>query len=44
MVNRRETCPCPYCWRVLYSKAALTKHINEEHWREKEEDDERQTD
>lgn len=23
---------CPYCWRVCYSKGALTRHINEEHW------------
>lgn len=25
---------CPYCWRVLYSKGALTYHMNEEHWQE----------
>lgn len=31
---------CPYCWRVLYSKSALTTHINAEHWREKEAEEE----
>lgn len=23
---------CPYCWLVLYSKSALTRHLNAEHW------------
>lgn len=27
---------CPYCWLVLYSKGALTRHLNDEHWRELE--------
>lgn len=31
---------CPYCWRVCYSKAALTAHINKEHWEEKESESE----
>lgn len=30
---------CPYCWRVLYSKAALTTHMNKEHWYEQEEEE-----
>lgn len=34
--NSHQTCPCPYCWRVLYSKGALTAHVNSEHWDEKE--------
>ena len=25
---------CPYCWLVLYSKGALTRYLNDEHWRE----------
>lgn len=29
---------CPYCWRVLYSKGALTVHINKEHWDEEDGD------
>lgn len=37
----RQAHDCPYCWRVLYSKGALTTHINAEHWREKEEEDAR---
>lgn len=28
--------PCPYCWFAHRSKSVLTRHINEEHWREKE--------
>lgn len=31
--------PCPYCAFVYYSKAALTAHINKEHWDELEEDE-----
>lgn len=27
---------CPYCWWVLYSKGALTAHLNKEHWKEVE--------
>ena len=30
--------PCPYCWLVFYSKGALTRHLNDEHWRELEEE------
>ncbi len=26
--------PCSHCWLVLYSKSALTQHINREHWDE----------
>jgi hypothetical protein len=37
-MNGNTHCPyeCPYCWRVLYSKGALTNHVNTEHWKEKE--------
>lgn len=28
----RKAHHCPHCWRVLYSKSALTQHINNEHW------------
>lgn len=34
--NQHKAHDCPYCWLVLYSKGALTSHINKEHWREKE--------
>lgn len=34
--NMHKAHECPYCWCVLYSKGALTAHINKEHWREKE--------
>lgn len=27
---------CPYCWLVLYSKGALTNHMNHEHWEDME--------
>lgn len=27
---------CPYCWFAHHAKNVVTKHINEEHWREKE--------
>jgi uncharacterized C2H2 Zn-finger protein len=30
--NQHKAHDCPYCWRVLYSKGALTNHINNEHW------------
>lgn len=32
----RKPHDCPYCWRVLYSKGALTQHVNAEHWKQKE--------
>lgn len=32
--GRTRSHPCPNCWRVLYSKSALTRHINREHWDE----------
>jgi len=36
----RKAHECPYCWLVYYSKGALTTHINAEHWREKEDEEE----
>jgi len=30
--NQHKSHDCPHCWRVLYSKGALTRHINDEHW------------
>jgi hypothetical protein len=30
--------PCPFCWRVLYSKGALTRHLNDEHWDDSDEE------
>ena len=39
MIDRTPR-PCPYCNFVYYSKGALTTHINAEHWKEKEEEDE----
>lgn len=38
MKNTRTPQPCPYCNFVYYSKGALTTHINAEHWRELEEE------
>lgn len=32
--NKRSVNNCPYCWCVLYSKGALTRHIRSEHWEE----------
>lgn len=37
--NTHHPHPCPFCWRVLYSKGALTNHLNNEHWDMKEEDE-----
>ena len=34
--NQHKAHDCPYCWLVLYSKGALTRHINDEHWEQKE--------
>lgn len=34
--NVRAPHPCEYCNFVLYSKGALTRHLNEEHWKELE--------
>lgn len=34
--NQHKAHDCSYCWLVLYSKGALTRHINDEHWKEKE--------
>ena len=34
--NTHKAHDCPHCWRVLYSKGALTNHINNEHWQEVE--------
>lgn len=36
--NTHKPHDCPYCWRVLYSKGALTNHLNNEHWKELEEE------
>lgn len=36
--NKHIAHECPYCWLVLYSKGALTRHINDEHWQEKEDE------
>lgn len=27
---------CPYCWFSHHMKNVVTRHINEEHWQEKE--------
>ena len=29
--NQRQRLDCPYCWSVLFSKSALTAHINKFH-------------
>lgn len=34
---------CDYCWRVLYSKAAKTHHMRNEHWEEIEAEAEEET-
>jgi len=34
--NIHQPHPCPYCWLVLYSKSALTGHLNREHWQDLE--------
>ena len=34
--NQHKAHDCPYCWLVYYSQGALTNHVNNEHWREKE--------
>lgn len=34
--NQHKAHSCWYCPLVVYSKGALTRHENEEHWREKE--------
>lgn len=34
--NQHKPHDCPHCWRVLYSKGALTRHMNDEHWEEVE--------
>lgn len=33
-MKTRESFGCPFCWRVVRSKAALTAHLNREHWDE----------
>ena len=30
---------CHYCWIVLYSKGALTRHLNQYHWEELEKEE-----
>lgn len=37
--NEHKQHDCPYCWRVLYSRGALTKHLNSEHWDMRDEED-----
>ena len=37
--NTHKPHPCPFCWLVLYSKGALTHHMNDEHWDMLEADD-----
>jgi len=32
--------PCEHCNLVYYSKSALTRHINDDHWDIKNEEDE----
>ena len=34
--NAHKPHPCRYCWIVSYSKGALTRHINQYHWKELE--------
>lgn len=34
--NTHKPHPCHYCWIVLYSKGALTRHLNQYHWEETE--------
>ena len=34
--NTHKPHPCPYCWIVSYSKGALTRHLNQYHWKELE--------
>jgi uncharacterized C2H2 Zn-finger protein len=34
----RQPHDCPYCPLVYYSKGALTRHVNAEHWNEKDDD------
>ena len=34
--NTHTPHPCHYCWTVLYSKGALTRHLNQYHWEELE--------
>jgi hypothetical protein len=36
MTDQHKQHDCPYCWRVVYSKGALTRHVNDEHWKELE--------
>lgn len=36
MSDQHKQHDCPYCWRVVYSKGALTRHVNDEHWKELE--------
>ena len=38
--NQHKSHPCHYCWQVLYSKGALTAHVNKYHWEEVVEDEE----
>lgn len=42
--NTHKQHDCPFCWRVLYSKGALTNHLNNEHWDTLEQDEEPQRD
>lgn len=37
--NTRTPHPCAYCFAVLYSRGAYTRHVNDEHWEEKEAED-----
>lgn len=37
--NQHKAHDCPYCWLVYYSQGALTTHINNEHWEQREKED-----
>lgn len=43
MTNIRTPRPCPYCNFVYYSKSTYTAHINAEHWKEKEAEEDEST-
>lgn len=42
--NKHQAHSCEYCWLVLYSKGALTRHMREEHWRELEAEEAEESD
>lgn len=37
--NTHHPHPCAYCYQVLYSKGAHTRHVNEQHWAELEKEE-----